>query len=228
MITERRNDVETVLFTLARVVEARDPYTGDHCDRLRHMAGALGRELRLEQAGLETLQRGTVLHDIGKIGIPDQVLMKQDRLTSEERRIMEKHVVIGAALLKPLASMRDTLPIVECHHEKWNGTGYPNGLAGEEIPLLARAFQVVDVFDALTSERPYKKALSYEESLVLMKEEVASGFWDPEIFEAFSGIVRRRPQHLKKVPVRKEQKLAREIFDLGYGRFIKKTGVKQN
>jgi len=195
-LTDRLDDTEAVLFTLARMVEARDEDTGDHCDRLAHMAVVFGLELGLEYDQLEALRRGGVLHDIGKLGIPDNILLKKGKLDAEEWEVMKQHTTIGASLCAPLRTMQMTVDIIRCHHEKWDGSGYPVGLSGEDVPLLARIFQIVDVYDALSSERPYKPAFPPEKVRQILTEETEKGFWDPQLIERFLDIVDNRPEIL--------------------------------
>lgn len=180
------DDAESVLMALARAVEAKDGTTADHCDRLSRMAVELGRKLGVIDADLEALRKAGTLHDIGKIGIPDAVLLKPGALTDDEREIMKTHAAIGADLVAPLRTMSRTQPIVRHHHERYDGSGYPDGLRGTAIPYLARVFQVCDVYDALTSERPYKKAFSAGDALMILTRETEKGWWDPEIVETFT------------------------------------------
>lgn len=218
-LTDRLDDTESVLFSLARMVEARDENTGDHCDRLAHMSVAFGKELGLGYDELEALRRGGVLHDIGKLGIPDDILLKKAKLDEGEWQIMKQHPVIGAALCGPLHTMKRTVEIVRCHHERWDGSGYPAGLAGEDIPLLARVFQIVDIFDALSTERPYKPAFPQEKVIEIMERETAAGFWDPKLVEAFLKMLRERPEQLLR-PEHTEKDRSAHIFDE-----IRKSGV---
>lgn len=184
-LNENLDHAETVLATLARAVEAKDGTTGDHCDRLTRNGLSFGRFLGLNRPDLKALARAGVLHDIGKVGIPDAVLLKPARLTPAEWEIMRRHPVIGAELLAPLRTMDRVVPIVRHHHERWDGGGYPDGLRGERIPLLARVFQVLDAFDALTSVRPYKAAMNELEAINVLLGETGEGKWDPAIMEAF-------------------------------------------
>jgi len=195
-LTDRLDDTESVLFALARVVEAKDGTTGDHCDRLSHLSVVLGEALSLPFDDLEALRRGGILHDIGKVAIPDAVLLKKGKLDEAEWAVMRQHPTTGAYLCSALRTMRRTVDIIRYHHEKWNGGGYPSGLAGDDIPVLARIFQVVDVYDALSSERPYKPALPREEVIRILREETARGFWDPEIIAVFLDILENDPSRL--------------------------------
>lgn len=195
-LTDRLEDTEAVLFSLARMVEARDHDTGDHCDRLAHTSVVLGKALQLSPDSLEALRRGGVLHDIGKLGIPDAILLKEGKFDPAEWEIMKQHPIIGASLCAPLRTMNKTVDIIRHHHEKWNGSGYPHGLAGEDIPLLARVFQIVDVYDALSSARPYKPAFPREKVLDILNEKTAKGYWDPHLMAVFLDIVENRPQDL--------------------------------
>ncbi|HEX7549690.1 MAG TPA: HD domain-containing phosphohydrolase, partial [Candidatus Methylomirabilis sp.] len=144
--TDELENAETVLFSLALSVEAKDPYTTGHCDRLARYSVTLGRKLGMSAEYLKALHRGGILHDVGKIGIPDSILLKPGRLTPAERAVMQAHPVIGERICAPLKSLRLVLPIIRHHHERWDGSGYPDGLAGETIPLTARMLQVVDLF----------------------------------------------------------------------------------
>ena len=172
-------------------VESRDPYTEGHCERLARHASELGRYLGLDQESIVALRRGGYLHDLGKISVPDEILKKGSNLTPEEWAIMKRHPATGEAICQPLKSLRLVLPIIRSHHEHSDGTGYPDGLHGTEIPLLARVLQVVDVYDALRTARPYKLALSHEQAAATMREEARSGYWDEQL-------TRRIPLHAEK------------------------------
>lgn len=193
-ITDQLDSTESTLFALARMVEAKDENTGDHCSRLAHKAVLLGLELGLSAAELMALRRGGVLHDIGKLGIPDAILLKPGHLTSEEWVVMREHTTIGHQLVSQLKSMRLTAPIIRHHHERWDGSGYPDGLAGESIPLLARVFQLVDIHDALISPRPYKEGMSAEQASAILAEEAERGWRDPYMTRCFLDLVQRRPE----------------------------------
>ena len=189
--TDELEHAETMLLTLGRTVEAKDPYTQGHCERLAAYSVALGRVLGLQGDDLTALDRGGALHDLGKIGIPDAILLKPAGLTKAEWAIMREHPVIGERICLPLRSLKGVLPIIRHHHERWDGGGYPDGLAGEATPLTARVLQVVDIFDALTTERPYKPALSQATALAALRDEVARGWRDPGVVEPFIDLVER-------------------------------------
>jgi putative two-component system response regulator len=188
--TDELEHAETVLFSLALSVEAKDPFTNDHCDRIARYSLALGEKLGLPREYLKALQRGAILHDLGKIGVPDVILLKPGPLTDAERAVVRQHPIIGERICSPLKSLRLVLPIIRHHHERWNGTGYPDGLSGEAIPFTARILQCVDVFDALTIERPYKPAYTQEQAVAIMREEIAKGWQDPNLAEMFIALLK--------------------------------------
>jgi putative two-component system response regulator len=187
--TDEMENVESVLFTLAMSVEARDPYTDGHCDRLSHYSAELGEYLGLDEESVTALRRGGILHDLGKIVIPDAILKKGSYLTPDEWDVMKQHPNTGETICRPLKSLRLVLPIIRHHHEHWDGSGYPDHLAGEQIPLLARIMQVADVYDALRTTRPYKPALLHEESRQLMLAEADRGLWDKNLVREFFAMV---------------------------------------
>ncbi len=182
--TDELENAEDVLCTLALSVEARDPYTAGHCERLAAYAEHLGKFLGLSEEDLVALRRGGYLHDIGKITVPDDVLKKGSNLTPAEWDIMRQHPIAGENICRPLKSLRPVLPIIRHHHEHWDGSGYPDRLAGADIPLLARILQAVDVYDALRTARPYKPALSHDQAVKTMQEEAQRGLWDPQIVDS--------------------------------------------
>jgi putative two-component system response regulator len=190
--TDELENADTVLCTLGRSVESRDPYTEGHCERLAEYASELGRFLGLGEEDQLALRRGGFLHDLGKIAISDEILKKQGLLTPEEWHTMRLHPLVGENICKPLRSLRRVLPIIRHHHEHWNGSGYPDHLAGEAIPLLARVLQVVDVYDALRTERPYKPAHSHQSARETMLAEAQSGLWDGSIVREFFSMMALR------------------------------------
>ena len=169
--TDELESAETVLCTLARSIEAKDPYTEGHCDRLSRYTVALAEKIGLPKEDRNDLRRSAIVHDIGKVAVPEFVLLKPGPLDAAERKIMEEHTVVGERICAPLKSFRNVLPIIRSHHEKQDGSGYPDHLQGEKIPLTARILQTVDIYDSLTTARPYRDALSQEKALEIMWEE---------------------------------------------------------
>lgn len=194
--TDQLDSAESVLFALARMVEARDGETGDHCSRLAHASVVFARSLGLDEVSQESLRRAGVLHDIGKLAIPDSILLKPASLTEAEWAIMRQHTVIGAALVSELRSMSAVQPIIRHHHERWDGSGYPDGLAGEAIPYLAQVFQLVDIHDALANPRPYKSAWSFDRIRAAFEEEAQRGWRNPDLVEKFLRLLRADPEAL--------------------------------
>jgi putative two-component system response regulator len=183
--TDLLEDAETVIFTLARAVESRDPSTGGHVERVSHYALALGKAIGLADCQLEGLRRAGVVHDIGKIVVPDHILLKPGKLSPQERKVMEKHVEVGYELLQPLRTFAESLPAVRFHHERLDGSGYPLGLRAEQVPLVAQVMAIVDVYDALTTDRVYRPALSKAEAIRILREEVSRGLHDANLVETF-------------------------------------------
>jgi putative two-component system response regulator len=187
------DEAETILFALAQSVEQRDKYTGMHCERLAAYSIALGQALGLPKPDQLALYRGGFLHDIGKIGIPDVILFKRGLLSDDEWQTMRQHTLRGEEICRPMKTLAPVLPIIRSHHERWDGSGYPDGMAGEEIPLLARILQVSDIYDALTTARPYKPAFSHQHAIEIMMEEARRGWRDPELVPLFAEVSQRAP-----------------------------------
>jgi len=187
--TDELERAETVVYTLARAIEERDRYTRGHCDRLARYARALGERMGLGHESLAALHRSGIVHDIGKVSVPDSILNKRGPLTQAERKVIQTHPEAGVRICQPLKSFKTVLPIVRSHHERMDGSGYPDGLKGDEIPLTARILAVVDVFDALTTDRPYRRASPPEEALKILEEEVERGWWDPDVVATFRTMV---------------------------------------
>jgi len=177
-VTDDLESAGSLFMTLGRIIEARDPYTEGHCERLADYATSLGRRLELGAADIDALYRGAFLHDIGKIAVPDRILLKRGRLTKPEYELMQRHTIIGDELCATVRSLEAVRPIVRHHHERRDGHGYPDRLAGDAIPLLAQIVSVVDVFDALTTDRPYRQALPIESAYAMLRDQ-ARGGWCP-------------------------------------------------
>lgn len=188
--TDELENAETVLFSLALGVEAKDPYTGGHCERLSRYSVALAERLGLPEELRVALRRAGTVHDVGKLAVPEHILLKPGPLTPEERRVMEQHPVAGERICSPLRSFRHVLPVIRHHHEKMDGSGYPDGLKGDAIPLTARILTTVDVYDALATDRPYRKALSPKEAFAVIRQEVKRGWWDAALVNEFEALVR--------------------------------------
>lgn len=196
-LVDQLDNAESVLFTLAQMVEARDPNTGEHCNRLVNTSLLLGREVGLNQAELRALKKGAVLHDLGKIAIPDAILLKPGSLNESEWEVMRTHPEVGAGICGQLNSIRDAVPIIRHHHERWDGSGYPDGLSGEAIPRVARVFQCADIFDALRYKRAYSGALSFAEIIEIFQRELDAGWRDPEIGQLFLDMLRQQPEQFE-------------------------------
>ena len=190
--TDELERAESVLFALARSIEGKDPYLEGHCERLSTYSANLGKCVGLTPEIITALRRAGIVHDIGKVAVPDAILLKPGPLTAEEWKIMREHPVVGERICLPLRSFKIVLPIIRHHHERRDGSGYPDGLRGEEIPVGARVLQLADVYDALTTARPYKAPFSPEKALDIMDEEVKKGWWDPDLFAAFREMVMQK------------------------------------
>jgi len=196
-VTDDLESAESLFLTLGRIIEARDPYTEGHCERLADYATALGRRLELEQADIDALYRGAFLHDIGKIAVPDRVLLKKGRLTKKEYSLMKRHPAIGDELCATVRSLERVRPIVRHHHERIDGAGYPDGLNGDDIPLLAQIVSVVDVFDALTTTRPYRAALPTMTAYKMLRDQARAGWCHASLVECFIDLHRSRAVELQ-------------------------------
>jgi putative two-component system response regulator len=185
---KRRQDgqepAEAVIFALARTVEAKDAYTEGHLRRLEHYAEAIGKRLRLEGEALIALRYGALLHDVGKVGVDEMIIRKGGPLTPAEYHTMQQHTLIGERIVQPLRLAAAVGPIVRYHHERWDGRGYPDGLARDDIPLGARIVAVADAFDAMTTLRPYNRVLSVDEAAERLRAG-AGMYWDPQVVAVF-------------------------------------------
>lgn len=178
-----------MLTTLARTIDARDPYTAGHSGRVAEYAELVALRMDVPTATRLDMRRGALFHDLGKIVIPDGVLLKPGPLTVEERGIIQRHPVVGAELLAPMKTMLKTLPIVHSHHERLDGSGYPDGLAGNSLPRAVRIVTVCDIFDALTTTRAYRQALTREAAYEILADGVGRGWWDGEVLRELRAVV---------------------------------------
>jgi putative two-component system response regulator len=193
--TDDLDSAESIIVSLARTVEARDQYTGGHCERMAAYAAALGTHLRLPNEEIDALRRGGYLHDIGKVAVPDSVLQKAGPLTQDEFETVKLHTTVGDRLCGDLRLLRMVRPIVRFHHERADGSGYPDGLAGNDIPLLAQIMGIVDVYDALTTDRPYRKALSALDACGALEAEAGRGWRRADLVKEFTDLCRRGALH---------------------------------
>jgi putative two-component system response regulator len=187
--TDELENAETVLCSLALSIEAKDPYTEGHCERLSRYSVALAQRLGLPEEQRVALRRGGIVHDIGKVAVPEHILLKPAPLSAAERKVMEQHPVVGERICAPLKTFREVLPVIRYHHEKMDGSGYPDGKKKATIPLTARILQTADIYDALTTDRPYRRALPVQEAFRVMREEVRRGWWDAELVDELEAIV---------------------------------------
>lgn len=179
---EELENAEEVLFTLAQIIEVKDKYTEVHTERVVDVSLKIGKEVGLTPKEMSDLRKGAYLHDIGKVGVPDAILQKQEPLTPEEWEVIKKHTIIGEKICEPLTSLSGALPVIRHHHERWDGTGYPDGLKGHDIPFLARIVSVADAYDAMNYDRPYRKRLAKPQIIEIFKEGRGTQ-WDPNIVD---------------------------------------------
>jgi putative two-component system response regulator len=192
--TDELETADSVLCTLGLIVEGRDPYTEGHCERLSVRAADLGRHLGMDEDSILALKRGGYLHDLGKIAVPDEILKKGSDLTPAEWEVMKLHPITGENICRPLRSLRLVLPIIRHHHEHSDGSGYPDGLTGSDIPVLPRVLQVVDVYDALRTARSYKPPQTHEQAAQTMREEARRGLWDAELVAEYFSMLEQKRQ----------------------------------
>lgn len=188
-LVDELDSAQSVLFAFARTLEAKSRFTQGHSERVTALALALADRVGLSAADQETLRRGSLLHDIGKISTPDSILDKPARLTPEEYAVVKRHPAEGVRMVESLRSIRDVIPFIRWHHERMDGTGYPDGLFGGSIPLAVRVLSVADVYDALATERPYRPALAPDECFRIIRADATGGGLDPELVEVFCGRV---------------------------------------
>lgn len=184
-LVEERDSAESVVFALARAVEAKSPYTHGHSERVQMFSLLIADALELSAREREVLCKGALLHDVGKISVPDAILDKPGPLTRAEYELVKEHAAQGARIVEPLRSVRDAVPLIRWHHERLDGTGYPDQLRGDQIPLLVRILSVADVYDSLSSKRPYRAALPHAVSLEIMRDDALNGGLDLELVTLF-------------------------------------------
>jgi putative two-component system response regulator len=184
-LQEELDHSANIILTLAVAMEARDPYTKGHSTRVSKLSADFVSFLGLSEEEKEEMKKAGILHDIGKICLSESLLRKPGPLTREEVELIKQHTVLGEEICRPLVSMKKILPAIRCHHERWDGHGFPDGLSGNEIPLMARILSIVDTFDAMVSVRPYRDRRSTEHALSTMEEEKYEGQWDAELLGYF-------------------------------------------
>jgi putative two-component system response regulator len=185
--TDTLEEAEKVIVALARTIDARDPYTAGHSGRVSMYADLLGEHIELPEAELKALHQGTLFHDLGKIAVRDEVLNKAGRLSAEEFEEMKRHPEVGRDLLRHMRTLAASLPVVAHHHEHLDGSGYPDKLSGAQIPRIVRIASIADVYDGMTSARPYREAMPAEEALQELAKEAARGWWDADLVKEFRG-----------------------------------------
>ena len=210
LVADLQNSYDLTLDALSAALDTRDRETEGHSRRVVEYTSRLAEQIGLDKETIKSIRRGALIHDIGKIGVPDAVLNKPDSLDPEERKIIERHPQTGYYMLADIPYLQEEIKIVVCHHEKWNGTGYPFGLRGEQIALGARLFSIADTFDALTSDRPYRQGRPYEAARKIIEEESGKQF-DPQAVAAFLAIpadewMQIRAQVMEEVTQRRDHK----------------------
>lgn len=176
---------ESILFSLVQALEAKDFYTRGHSERVADIAVKLAKRMKQGELDIESIRKGSLLHDIGKIGVKESVLLKPGKLSEEEMSHVRMHPALGFEICQPLKSLEPCLPVIRSHHERMDGNGYPDGLKGERISIMARIVSVADAHDAMTTDRPYRKGMTEDTALAIFKNEMGSGQWDPECVKHF-------------------------------------------
>ncbi len=188
-LNEGLDQTKQVLFSIAKAVEGRSTARGGSCARVADLVKNFGEYLEVSSEAIENLVFAAHLHDIGMIAVPDSIMLKEGELTPEETELVKQHVLIGEKICQPLRNRWGVLPIIRHHHERWDGSGYPDGLSKGEIPFLAQVFQIIDIYDALTSDRPHKQAYSPREALEIIAEETTKGWRNPSLVAKFTAFV---------------------------------------
>jgi putative two-component system response regulator len=205
--TDELESAESVIMSLALTVEARDSYTNGHCHRLATYATALGAELSMSPEDMSSLRRGAYLHDVGKIGIPDAVLLKPATLTAAEFSVMQRHATIGDALCGDMRSLAPVRAIVRHHHERLDGSGYPDGLTGDRIPIVAQIVGIVDAYDAMTTDRPYRGARTAKVACAELSADASRGKFDVKLVRTFVDLLDRRTLRSSQPNMREMEEL---------------------
>ncbi|MBE0699982.1 MAG: HD domain-containing protein [Anaerolineaceae bacterium] len=202
---------DKTIFGWSRVLELRSREVKDHSRRVTEISERLARYMGIQEPDLSHIRRGALLHDIGKMAIPDQIIAKKEELDEEEKALIRRHPLFGFEMLSEIEYLRPSIDILLCHHEKWNGEGYPFGLVGEQIPLFARIFSVADVWDALVSERSYRSAQPLEIVVEYLRSESGQHF-DPAIVDAFLQMIEKEDVSLPNLPAPEDGKILKPIF----------------
>jgi putative two-component system response regulator len=187
--TDELENAEKIIISLALAVESKDENLIGHCNRLANYATLLAKRLGMSEEEIEVIRKGAILHDIGKVSISDHILLKAAPLSTEEFEIIKEHPIIGERICKPLATLSPVLPIIRSHQERYNGSGYPDGLKGKQIPLHTHIVSIVDCYDALTSNRPYRMALSKQEAIRVLNQETKDGLWEKKLLKKLTEVV---------------------------------------
>lgn len=193
MLQDELDHTEDMIFTLATAVEAKDNYTRGHSERVSRLSTLLAQLAGLGEREVTNIRKGGILHDIGKIGVHEDILHKTGELSAEELTIIRRHPLTGAEICKPLRTLRHIIPAIKHHHERWDGLGFPDGLSGEHIPLMGRVICIADSFDAMISRRPYRTGLGTDDAIRVMKNERTAGQWDPLLLDKFVEMVSAAP-----------------------------------
>ena len=189
LFTDDLADTEKMLLTFAEIVEAKNPFTAGHGYRVSRTAVALAVRMGLSLEDREWVRRGALLHDIGKVGVPEEILTKLGPLNSEEKMVLNSHTYLGERICAPLASFRPLLQIIRNHHERLDGSGYPDGLRGNQISLLTRMVSLADVYDGLTTRQPYRGSFSHTQAMHQIRREAEQGWWDLRVLDALARVV---------------------------------------
>jgi len=205
--TDQLQSAEKIIFNIALSLETKDPSTKGRCTRLANYGSLLAEKLGLDESQIRAVRKGGVLHDIGKLTIRDNILLKPGPLSTDEFSIIKTHPGAGEYICKPLKTLEDVLPVIRSHQERYDGSGYPDGLKGNEIPVTAQIIAISECYDALRTDRPYRKALTSQEAIDLLNQETAQGKWDPELVSEFKDLLMQPDL---------QEKLDRDVHEISY------------